>query len=263
MALTYSNYLKLQELMALQQPLSGGNAHDEMLFIIIHQVYELWFKETLHELDHLRSVLAAPDFPRAQLTLKRIGAIVKVLITQLDVLETMLPLDFLAFRSRLGTASGFQSVQFRELEFALGHKRREVCERLPAGSEARQRLEQRFRDATLWDAFLEGLARSGYPMPDDLRKRDVTQPIAPSPRVQGVLIEIYSSSPGMVCLCEMLLDVDEGLQEWRYRHVKMVERMIGEKHGTGGSEGVGYLKSTLFRPFFPDLWAVRTELQAK
>lgn len=262
MALTYSSYLKLDKLLALQEPLSGGDAHDETLFIIVHQAYELWFKEILHELDHLRDLLKAPDVARAQLTLRRIGAILRVLIDQMSVLETMLPLEFLAFRGRLATASGFQSVQFRELEFALGHKRREICERFPEPSETRQRLEKRLRNPTVWDAFLRGLARSGYDVPEEDLGRDYTQPITPSPRVQKMLIGIYSGSSAIVGLCELLLDFDEGFQEWRYRHVKMVERMIGDKHGTGGSEGIGYLKTTLFKPFFPDLWAIRTEFQA-
>ena len=263
MALTYSSYLKLNDLLSLQNPLSEDKVHDEMLFIIIHQAYELWFKEILHELDHLQGLLEASDLSRAQFSLKRIGSVLKVLVAQFDVLETMLPLDFLAFRSRLGIASGFQSVQFRELEFALGHKRRKIFEHLPNDSEARQRLEKRYENPTIWDAFLTGLSRSDYSIPDELLNRDLTQPIAPSPQLQELLLEIYANSPTLVYLCELLLDLDEGFQEWRYRHVKMVERMIGEKYGTGGSEGVGYLKTTLFKPFFPDLWVIRKELQNK
>ena len=157
MALTYSSYLKIDDLLALQQPLSADKAHDEMLFIIIHQAYELWFKQILHELDRLQTLLRACDFPRAQLSLKRILAVLKVMIAQFDVLETLLPLDFLAFRDRLETASGFQSVQFRELEFVLGHKRRKVFDYLHEGSQARQRLEKRYEQPALWDAFLAGL----------------------------------------------------------------------------------------------------------
>jgi tryptophan 2,3-dioxygenase len=261
MALTYSSYLKIEELLALQQPLSDEKVHDEMLFIVIHQTYELWFKQILHEFDRLQALLETCDFPRAQFSLKRVLAILKVMIAQFDVLETMLPLDFLRFRGHLETASGFQSVQFRELEFALGHKRRKIFEHLPDASEARQRLEKRYKDSTLWDAFLIGVAESGYPVPKEVLNRDRTQPIAPSAKIQKLLIGMYVRSPQFVYLCELLLDLDNGFQEWRYRHVKMVERMIGEKYGTGGSEGVGYLKSTLFKPFFPDLWSIRTELQ--
>ncbi len=261
MALTYSSYLKIDELLALQQPLADEKAHDEMLFIIIHQAYELWFKEILHELDQLQALLSSCDFPRAQFPLKRILTVVKVMIAQLDVLETMLPLDFLAFRNRLETASGFQSVQFRELEFALGYKRRKIFEHLPDASQARQRLEKRHADPTVWDALLAGLARSGYPVPEAALHRDVAEQLAPSTQVQALLIDIYVGSPQLVYLFELLLDLDQGFQDWRYRHVKMVERMIGQKYGTGGSAGVDYLKSTLFKPFFPDLWAIRTELQ--
>ena len=261
MALTYSSYLKIEELLTLQQPLSDEKVHDEMLFIVIHQTYELWFKQILHEFDRLQILLKNCDFSRAQFSLKRVLAILKVMIEQFDVLETMLPQDFLAFRGHLETASGFQSVQFRELEFALGHKRRMIFEHLPEVSEARQRLEKRYKESTVWDAFLAGAAQSGIPVPEEVLTRDLTQPVAPSLEIQKLLINMYARSPRFVYLCELLLDLDKGFQEWRYRHVKMVERMIGEKLGTGGSEGVGYLKSTLFRPFFPDLWAIRTELQ--
>ncbi len=262
MSLTYSSYLKIDELLTLQQPLADETtAHDEMLFIIIHQAYELWFKEILHELDLLQALFNTSDFSRAQFTLKRILAVLRVMLAQLEVLETMLPLDFLAFRNRLETASGFQSVQFRELEFALGHKRRKIFEHLPAASQARQRLEERYTHPALWDALLAGLAKSGYPVPDEELHRDVTQPIAPSAKIRKLLIDLYLDSPQLVYLLELLLDLDQGFQDWRYRHVKMVERMIGQKYGTGGSPGVDYLRSTLFKPFFPDLWAIRTEMQ--
>jgi tryptophan 2,3-dioxygenase len=261
MTLNYSSYLKLDDLLGLQQPLSDEKAHDEMLFIIIHQAYELWFKQILHELDRLQMLLKTSEFTRAQFSLKRIIAVLKVINVQFDVLETMLPLDFLVFRSRLAPASGFQSIQFRELEFVLGHKKRKFFEHLPDSSQARQRLEKRYADPTIWDGLLAGLAQGGYSSPEDVLNRDLTQPITPSPQVRKMLIEIYLSSPQLVYLFELLMDLDQGFQEWRYRHVKMVERMIGKKYGTGGSEGVGYLKSTLFKPFFPDLWAIRTELQ--
>jgi tryptophan 2,3-dioxygenase len=260
---TYSSYLKLDELLSLQRPLSPEKSRDELLFIIIHQAYELWFKEVLHELDHLQVLLAAGEFHRAQFSLKRVRAVLNVMLAQFEVLETMLPRDFLCFRDRLETASGFQSIQFRELEFALGHKRRHVFSHLPETSAARQQLEKRYRDATLWDALLRGLSRSGYAIPEAALHRDVTQPITPCPQIQQVLLDIYEGVPAHIYLFERLLDMDEGFQEWRYRHVKMVERMIGTKPGTGGSEGVGYLKSTLFKPFFPDLWAVRSEMQIK
>jgi tryptophan 2,3-dioxygenase len=251
----------LDALLSLQEPLSRNRAHDETLFIIIHQTYELWFKEILHELDSLRTSLETDDLPRAQLTLKRIIAIVKVMTAQLDVLETMLPHDFLAFRDFLGTASGFQSVQFREMEFVCGLKRREILRLFPKDSEAGRRLEERYFNSTIWDAFLHFLAHKRHPVPEDALHRDPSEPIAPSLEVQKVLLDVYSGDPTIVFLCEMLLDFDEGFQQWRFRHVKMVQRMIGSKYGTGGSSGVEYLAGTLLKPFFPDLWAVRTEFQ--
>jgi tryptophan 2,3-dioxygenase len=258
MPVTYWSYLKLDELLSLQEPLSDGPEHDEMLFIVIHQVYELWFKETLHELDHLRRLLSANDTPRAQHTLKRILTILKTLVAQIDVLETMTPLEFLTFRDRLEQGSGFQSAQFRELEFVLGRKDRMAIERYPAGSPSRQRLERRFREPTLWDAFLRYLEANGYRAQEDVSERDVTQPVVPSPTTQKVLIHVYRTNPVVAGVCERLVDLDEGFQEWRYRHVKMVERTIGDKPGTGGTTGAGYLKGTISQPAFPDLWAIRT-----
>ncbi len=164
-AVTYGSYLKLDELLALQQPRSEGPEHDEMLFIVIHQIYELWFKELLHEFDHVRVLLEDDESHRAQHLLKRILTILKVMVGQIDVLETMTPLEFLSFRSRLEAASGFQSDQFRQIEFVLGHKSEEAARRFPEGSRARKALEQRFGQPTLWDGFVRYLAREGYPVP--------------------------------------------------------------------------------------------------
>jgi tryptophan 2,3-dioxygenase len=260
MGLTYSTYLKLSELLSLQETLSGDKAPDEMLFIIVHQTYELWFKELLHELDLLSGFLANAETVRAQFTLKRVLAIVDLMNSQMDVLETMSAPQFLAFRDLLGTASGFQSPQFRELEFVMGHKRQEVLMPFSADSEFRTHLESRYRGPSLWDCFLKGLARY-CPIPPVLLERDVTQPVAPSREIQAILLDVYAKYPALAYLCELLLDLDEGLQEWRYRHVKMVERIIGSKHGTGGSTGVEYLKSTLFQPSFPDLWEIRAQFR--
>jgi tryptophan 2,3-dioxygenase len=260
MGLTYSSYLKLHELLSLQETASQGKAHDEMLFIIVHQTYELWFKELLHELDLLSSSLARADIVNAQFTLKRVLSVVKLLNSQMDVLETMSAPQFLSFRDLLGTASGFQSPQFRELEFVMGRKRREVLTPFPADSEFRACLEARYRGLSLWDCFIKCLAHS-YSIPAELLDRDVTQPLAASREIQEILLEVYAKQPALAYLCELLMDLDEGLQEWRYRHVKMVERIIGSKHGTGGSTGVEYLKSTLFQPSFPDLWEIRTKFR--
>jgi len=257
--LTYASYLRLSEVLNAQKPKSVGPEHDEMLFIIIHQVYELWFKQILHEMDYLCERLRENDSSRALHTLRRILTILKTVVSQIDVLETMTPLEFNSFRGFLEAASGFQSAQFRELEFALGYKRPAMLQHFADDAEAQARLQRRFGQPTLWDAFLAYLHQNGLPVPPEALRRDVTQAIQPSEAVQHTLLEVYRSHPGLVRLCERMVDLDEGLQEWRYRHVKMVERTIGTKKGTGGSAGVGYLSTTL-KPFFPDLWAIRAEL---
>jgi len=260
MSLTYSSYLKVPELLNLQQPRSDGPEHDEMLFIIIHQVYELWFKEILHEIDYLCQRLMENDRPRALHTLRRVLTILKTLVAQIDVLETMTPLEFLTFRNRLESASGFQSHQFRELEFALGHKRKGIFQHYADDPLAYQRLQSRYEGPTLWDAFLQFIHCNGFDVPKEALERDQTEPVQPSLDVQHVLIDVYRNGPSLLRVCERMVDLDEGFQEWRYRHIKMVERTIGNKIGTGGSAGVKYLASTLFKPLFPDLWAIRTEL---
>ena len=257
-AVTYGSYLKVDELLALQQPRS--DEHDEVLFIVIHQVYELWFKELLHELDRVMDLLRQDMGDRAQHTLKRILTILKVLVAQVDILETMTPLEFLTFRNRLAAASGFQSDQFRQVEFVLGAKSRAAIDRFGESTRARAALEARWNAPTLWDAFLHYLRREGYDIPHAQLTRDVTTAVEPSPEVQEILIDVYQHDTKNGELCERLVDLDEGIQEWRYRHVKMVERTIGRKPGTGGSSGADYLKSTVGRPAFPDLWEIRASL---
>ncbi len=259
MALTYADYLKLDELLSLQKPRSDGPEHDETLFIIIHQVYELWFKEVIHEIDYLQTLLARNATPPALHTFKRVLTILKVLVAQLDILETMTPLDFLSFRERLEAGSGFQSYQFRVLEFLMGHKTREAVDRFAEGSAARRDLEKRFTQPTLWDSFLHYLSTNAYAIPKNVLSRDDSKRIEPSTDVQRILVDVYRNNATIASLCERLVDLDEGFQEWRYRHVKMVERTIGNKYGTGGSAGVAYLRTTLFTSFFPDLWAVRND----
>src|SRR3989442_5955246 len=177
MAVTYASSLRLDELLALQRPDEGEQEHDETLFVIIHQVYELWCKEVLHELDFLMRLRGENDTPRLLHTLKRILTILKVLVGQIDILETMTPLGFLAFRDRLETGSGFQSFQFREIEFVLGVKNPHVLDRYPEGSRHRQRVERRFRSPTLWDAFLRFLVANGHAVPRAALERDVTSPV--------------------------------------------------------------------------------------
>ena len=259
-AATYQSYLKIDDLLSLQQPRSAGPEHDETLFIIIHQVYELWFKELLHEFDRVMQLLEADESHRSQHTLKRILTILKVMVTQLDILETMTPLEFLSFRDRLDAASGFQSDQFRQIEFLLGVKSEQVIRRFPDGSRALAALERRYRAPTIWDAFLRYLSREQYDVPQSHLARDVIAPVEPSPEIQRILIHVYRRDPKNAELCERLVDLDEGIQEWRYRHVKMVERTIGTRRGTGGSPGAAYLRETVGRPLFPDLWAIRADL---
>ncbi|MEL7157441.1 MAG: tryptophan 2,3-dioxygenase family protein [Actinomycetota bacterium] len=258
--LTYQEYLRIDELLSLQQPRSAPVEHDELLFIVIHQIYELWFKEVLHELDEL--VLHLDD-DRPALSghqLKRVLTIFKTLVAQLDVLETMTPLEFVSFRSFLANSSGFQSAQFREMEFLLGAKSPDHLHRFAGNEREYANLTRRYESPTLWDAFLRYVGRRGYPVPIEFLERDLTEPVTASPAIQEILVELYRNDPALTRLCEALTDLDEGLQEWRYRHVMMVQRTIGNKRGTGGSTGVDYLRTTLFRPVFPDLWEVRALL---
>ena len=259
-AVTYASYLAIDELLALQRPRSTGPEHDELLFIVIHQVYELWFKQVLHEVDFVMQLLGAGETHRAQHSLKRILTIFKVLVSQLDILETMTPLEFQSFRLRLEAASGFQSDQFRQLECVLGLKSPKVVDGFAPGSRAHRALQHRLTQPSLWDAVLAYLAREGYAVPAALLARDVAAAIEPSPELQSTLVDLYRRDPKNAEMCERLVDLDEGLQEWRYRHMKMVERTIGTKAGTGGSSGAKYLKSTLMQPLFPDLWAIRAQL---
>jgi len=257
-AVTYNSYLKVDELLRLQQPLSDGPEHDELLFIVIHQVYELWFKQVLHELDQVCRLLDVNDAHRAQHSLKRVLTILKVLVAQLDILETMTPLEFQSFRQRLEQASGFQSDQFRQLEFVLGRRSTAALDRFAPGTRARAALERRLGEPSLWHSFLAYLGREGYPLPDDALT-PAGESIQPSPALQDVLVRVYRTDSKNAGMCERLVDLDEGVQEWRYRHVKMVERTIGSRPGTGGSSGAGYLRSTI-TPAFPDLWAIRAQL---
>lgn len=263
-SLTYTNYLKINELLDLQQPLSrdadGRPEHDETLFIIIHQVYELWFKQMLHEADYLIERLGGGHHHDACATLKRMLTVLKTMVAQIDILETMTPVSFNSFRARLESASGFQSYQFREFEFVLGHKREKVIAIHGENPPAIARLRERFDQSTIYDAFLRYLANAGHDVPADALARDVTQPLEASPGVQATLLHVYHNDPKCRQVCELLVDLDEGVQEWRYRHVKMVERTIGFKHGSGGSEGAAYLRNTLFRPCFADLWDIRSRL---
>ena len=237
--LSYGSYLKVPELLQLQQGLSGE--HDELLFIVAHQAYELWFKVVLDELEATRARIDADDIFFARHHLRRVYVIEKLLVEQIEVLETMSPQDFLAFRSNLAPASGFQSVQFREIEFLSGLKEPKYLARLEATPDERQRLQRRLDEPSVADAFHSLVERRGSPS----------------------LVDIFHDRQrfgDLFDLCEALLDHDETFAHWRARHVLMVERQIGSKQGTGGSSGAQYLRSTLGKRFFPELWEVRSQL---
>jgi tryptophan 2,3-dioxygenase len=257
---SYGDYLHVPELLALQDclsvdPKTGKAEHDETLFIIIHQVSELWFKQLLHEMDFVVALLDDDQINGAQNHLKRVLKILKTLVGQVDVLETMTPAEFASFRAFLANASGFQSAQFREIEFVLSIKDRVQLDWFE-GADG-ERLRERYDAPTLWDAFVKTMARAGADVPAEVLNRDVREPVVENAALQALIIERYDDE-GFAGLCETLTDLDEGLQEWRYRHVMMVRRTIGTKMGTGGSDGAAYLASTLFRPAFPDLWSIRT-----
>lgn len=260
MNLTYATYLHLDELLALQQPRSTPAEHDEMIFIVTHQAYELWFKLQLHELEKIRDDFRNGHLFGAIATFKRTRTIMKVMVEQIDILETLTPMSFNSFRERLETASGFQSPQFREFEFLLGCKRADMLRFHAEGTPAHARLVKRLREPSIVDAFYDFLERQGVAIPPALRDRDPMLPTEPNTEVEEGMLRLYKTRPEQEILFELMTDFDEGFQEWRYRHIKLVERSIGSKQGTGGSLGVEFLKKTLFHPVFPDLWAMRHKL---
>ncbi|CAA9515095.1 MAG: Tryptophan 2,3-dioxygenase [uncultured Solirubrobacteraceae bacterium] len=247
-ALTYASYLRLDDLLAAQAPRS--EEHDELLFIVIHQVYELWFKQLIHELAHLQERLFAGDTPAALGTLRRMLAVLKTIVAQVDVLETLTPRGFLTFRDRLDAASGFQSAQFRVLEAMLGRRDRGMLAPYAKGSPERERIAAAMEAPDLFAALLGYLRARGRDVPDPSDEE----------ALELALVAVYDDDAEASMVCEHLVDLDEGLQEWRYRHVQMVQRTIGTKQGTGGSAGADYLRTTLFRPVFPALWAIRSRL---
>ena len=253
-SLTYTSYLALEEILGAQRP--SSEEHDELLFIVVHQVYELWFKQLIHELRYLQRMLEEGNDARAFATFKRVLTILKLVVAQLDVIETMTPVQFMAFRERLESSSGFQSGQFRELEAILGRRDPGVLTAYHEGSVDHGKVKAAMERPSLWDSFLRYLAGKGYKIP---LERDVTEPVQESEPVQAALLRAYRDDGAPAQVAERLVDFDEGLMEWRYHHVKMVERTIGTRQGTGGY-GAEYLRSTLHKPFFPDLWAIRSEL---
>jgi tryptophan 2,3-dioxygenase len=248
--LSYGSYLRVDDLLALQQPLSRPEHHDEMLFIIIHQVYELWFKQLLHELSGVLEALDRGDLLRVAKYFRRIHTIQRLLEQQVDVLETMTPHEFNAFRDHLNPASGFQSIQFREIEFLCGVRRTETLAHIRMDDAQRARLEALLNAPSLYDHVKALLAKRGF-------ASESGAPLIESLRV------IYTNAQAhydLYLLCEDLIEFDERFLLWRGRHVRMVERMIGARMGTGGSSGAQYLQTTLSHRFFPELWEVRTHL---
>jgi tryptophan 2,3-dioxygenase len=260
MTLTYASYLKLDQLLNLQEPRAHPAEHDEMLFIISHQAYELWFKLQLHELDKIKRNFLENHTYGAIATFKRVRTIMKIMVEQIDILETLTPMSFNSFRDRLEHASGFQSSQFREFEFVLGYKRKDMLRYQQPGTPGYDRLVRRLHEPSVIDCFYTFLERHGVAIPAELRQRDITLPSVPNETVEEGVLHLYKTQPDLEILFELMTDFDEGFQEWRYRHIKLVERSIGSKKGTGGSLGVDFLKKSLFHPVFHDLWAIRHKL---
>jgi tryptophan 2,3-dioxygenase len=261
--LTYNSYLRVPELLSLQTPQSDPPHHDELLFIIIHQAYELWFRLILHELGSAMMYMEQGDVLRAHHFLRRVVTIQRVLVDQIHILETMSPIEFLAFRDRLNPASGFQSLQFREIEFLCGLKNDKVFQHFATRPEELKKLQERAGAPDLPRAFHHLLAKKGFNMPEESRLANLDQDPEARQQVLDVLIELYSKPDDhleMYLLAESLVDLDQQLSLWRSHHVKVVERVIGMKPGTGGSEGVSYLLSTLDKRCFPLLWQVRFHL---
>lgn len=249
--LTYGDYLAVPDLISLQRLRSDPPVHDELLFIVVHQAYELWFKQMIFELESVRDRMFDGDAEHARHYLTRVHAIERVLVDQIEVLETMTPQDFLEFRSLLTPASGFQSAQFREIEFLCGLKQSGYLRDLAASPDELARLARRIDEPTVWEGFIALLERNGLDMPqhDEEARRESLLRMAREPE-----------RAGLFRVAEGLLDHDEAFAQWRYHHVLMVEREIGAKQGTGGSSGVEYLRSTLDKRFFPELWSLRSHL---
>nr|MCW2727784.1 kynA [Aeromicrobium sp.] len=259
--LTYAGYLQLPTLLAAQQPISDH--HDEMLFIVQHQVTELWLKQLIHELRSAIDLVTHDDLPPALKRLARVKAIQRQMFEQWSVLETLTPVEYVQFRDVLGKASGFQSPQYRTVEFLLGNKNPQMIAVFAHDRALHDALLADLEAPSLYDAFLRYLARRGHDLPADVLERDVSQPYAAHPGVTEALRRIYADPAthwDAYEMCEELVDVEESFQLWRFRHLKTVERIIGFKRGTGGSSGVHFLQKALDLTFFPELLDVRTQL---
>lgn len=261
--LNYGSYLKIPELLALQELRSRPQHHDEMFFIVIHQSFELWFKEILHELDLLGEHLDSGSVSRALKTVKRVNAILDCLGQQIQLLATLTPVEFAGFRSALGAGSGFQSLQFREIEYACGLRDDFFLKFFERWPESAARLRERTESPTVYDHFLRALAKEGHAVPAEVLERDVRTSHALTPALVQTLCVLYQQpreSYHWVLLCEALLDLDTAWSRWRAVHILMVTRTIGGQAGTGGSSGAAFLESRLKLRFFPELWEVRNAL---
>lgn len=264
--LSYNKYLRVADLIGLQNCLSDPAHHDELLFITVHQAYELWFKQILHEIDAVISQTNENRLTAAARSLRRVVEIEKLLINQIHILETMTPISFLGFRDELNPASGFQSMQFREIEFASGLKQESILHEFQNDEFAYERLQKRFAGPDLSEAFYGALRARGLDAPANENGSDEAESKRQyGKRTQAVLevLTHFEQRPEEFQLAEALLEHDEYFSLWRSHHIKMVERMVGTKRGTGGSEGVGYLRTTLNKKFFPELWEARTYLDTK
>lgn len=264
--LSYNKYLRVSELIELQTCLSSPTHHDELLFITVHQAYELWFKQILHELDAAARLMNEDRAGEAALAMRRVVEIEKLLIKQIHILETMTPINFLGFRDELNPASGFQSMQFREIEFASGLKHESVARAFKDDEFAHKRLQSRLDSPSLGEVFFALLRRGGLDAPDEAAPAGADERRRNRSRRVRAIVEILTHPEKLYKeyqLAEALLEHDEYFSLWRSHHIKMVERMVGAKRGTGGSEGVGYLKTTLDQRFFPELWEARTYLSTK
>jgi tryptophan 2,3-dioxygenase len=262
--LDYSGYLHLEEVLSAQQPLSRPQHHDEMLFIIQHQTTELWFKLMIHELKEALRMVAADQLEPSFKILARVKHIQAQLLNQWSVLATLTPSEYVQFRHVLGPSSGIQSYQHRQVEFMLGRKDRRMLAVFQHKPEIYKELEAALNAPSLYDEYLRLMARRGLPIPKEVLTRDVTEPYTANPGVTAVFKTIYENPEKMWDLYEMaekLVDVDETYSLWRYRHVKVVERVIGFKRGTGGTAGVAYLRQMVDDRLFPELWDVRTEIK--
>ncbi|MFC0230293.1 tryptophan 2,3-dioxygenase [Bhargavaea ullalensis] len=260
-SMTYGEYLSLDRILDSQKRLSGH--HDEMLFIIIHQVSELWMKLLLHELTAAIEEIGAGDLQPAFKKLARVSKIQSQIIQGWDVLSTMTPAEYLEFRDSLGRASGFQSHQYRLIEFALGYKSDYILKIYEKDADLHSALEQAYRAPGIYDAAIGALAREGFPINPDLLDRDFCRVYDGDPSVAAAWEEVYRDTGRyweLYQLAEKLVDVEDWFQQWRFRHMKTVERIIGFRPGTGGSSGVAYLRNVLDHRFFPDLWDLRTTL---